>query len=123
MSWGTGEFFGESSLDSYFTTPAGHTGETFVAASGDQGSMFGPEWPSTSDNVLAVGGTTLNLNADGSYGSETGWGGSGMRSSRAGCSSDARGWPSCPKATTASAAPAAGSACTAVRTVSSTTRW
>ena len=29
---------GETSYDSYFTTPAGHTGVTFVASSGDSGS-------------------------------------------------------------------------------------
>ena len=45
MSWGGREFTGESTYDSYFTTPAGHTGVTFVAASGDTGSparRYGP---------------------------------------------------------------------------------
>ena len=37
MSWSAGEFFGESSYDSYFTTPAGHVGVTFLAATGDDG--------------------------------------------------------------------------------------
>ncbi len=37
MSWGSSEFRGETSYDSYFTTPAGHTGITFVGASGDSG--------------------------------------------------------------------------------------
>ena len=48
LSWGSSEFYQESQYDSHFTTPAGHTGVTFVAASGDEGSRFGPSWPSTS---------------------------------------------------------------------------
>ncbi len=71
MSWGTTEFWGESAYDKYFTTPAGHTGVTFVAASGDSGAWYGPMYPSVSPNVLAVGGTTLA--AGSTYGSETGW--------------------------------------------------
>ena len=58
MSWGFSEMPDEASYDTYFTTPAGHTGITFIAASGDDGVV---EYPSTSPNVLAVGGTTLNL--------------------------------------------------------------
>lgn len=73
MSWGGGEFRGESAYDSVFTTPAGHQGITFVAASGDEGSRYGPEWPATSPNVLSVGGTTLNLTGSGAYSSETTW--------------------------------------------------
>ncbi len=73
MSWGTTEFWGESAYDSLFTTPAGHTGVTFVAASGDSGAWYGPMYPSVSPNVLAVGGTTLTLAAGSTYGSETGW--------------------------------------------------
>jgi subtilase family serine protease len=73
MSWGATEFWGESSYDSLFTTPAGHIGETFVAASGDNGAWYGPMYPSVSPNVLAVGGTTLTLGAGNSYGSEAGW--------------------------------------------------
>jgi subtilase family serine protease len=76
MSWGTSEFWGESTYDSVFTTPAGHANVTFVASSGDNGAWLGPEYPSVSPNVLAVGGTTLNLNSSGAYGSETGWSGS-----------------------------------------------
>ena len=76
MSWGTTEFWGEAAYDGLFTTPAGHTGETFVAASGDSGAWYGPMYPSVSPNVLAVGGTTLTLGAGNSYGFETGWSGS-----------------------------------------------
>jgi subtilase family serine protease len=75
MSWGSSEFSGETSADSHFTTPAGHTGVTFVASSGDSGGVV--EWPAASPKVLSVGGTTLNLNADNTWNSETAWGGSG----------------------------------------------
>src|SRR5262245_57358126 len=44
MSWGTNEFRSEASYDSYFTTPSGHSGVTFVAASGDNGAPA--TWPS-----------------------------------------------------------------------------
>jgi hypothetical protein len=74
MSWGGGEFSSESTYDSYFTTPSGHTGVTFVASSGDSGSPVG--YPAISPNVLSVGGTTLNL-SQGNYGSESAWSDSG----------------------------------------------
>jgi subtilase family serine protease len=74
MSWGTSEFSGETSYNSYFTTPSGHTGVSFVASSGDSGS--GALWPAISTNVLAVGGTSLNLSGS-TYSSETAWSGSG----------------------------------------------
>jgi hypothetical protein len=82
MSWGAGEFSGESSYDSYFTTPAGHAGVTFVASSGDSGSSGAPEWPSISSNVLAVGGTQLSVDSSGDYLGESGWSGSGGGVSR-----------------------------------------
>ena len=78
------EFSGEQSSDSTFVTPHGHQGVTFVAASGDSGG-FAPDnngqptttpgvlYPAASPNVLGVGGTTLNLNADSTYNSETAW--------------------------------------------------
>ncbi|HVA50825.1 MAG TPA: hypothetical protein VNH11_31065 [Pirellulales bacterium] len=75
MSWGSNEFSSEMSYDSHFTTPTGHIGITFVASSGDSGAPG--VWPSLSPNVLAVGGTTLNLNSNGSYGSESAWSDSG----------------------------------------------
>ncbi len=75
MSWGSGEFSGETSYDADLTTPRGHEGVTFVASTGDQGSPG--EYPAYSPNVLAVGGTSLYLNANGTYSSEAGWSGSG----------------------------------------------
>ncbi len=74
MSWGAYEFFGETLYDSYFTTPAGHTGVTFVAASGDSGGIT--NYPSASPNVVSVGGTSLRLDANGSRTDEFGWYGS-----------------------------------------------
>ncbi len=77
MSWGGSEWSGETSYDSYFTTPSGHNGVTFVASTGDSGSSGAPEYGSVSPNVLAVGGTQLSTDSSGNYLSETGWSGSG----------------------------------------------
>ena len=77
MSWGWNEFNAETNHDSTFNVP----GVTFLAASGDSGA--GTIYPSTSPNIVAVGGTTLqNLNATGDYpgtgiNGEIGWNGSG----------------------------------------------
>ena len=71
MSWGSGEFSGESSYDSDFS----HAGVAFVASSGDSGAPI--EWPAASPNVLAVGGTALTLGANNAWSSEAGWSGSG----------------------------------------------
>jgi subtilase family serine protease len=68
-SWGTGEFSSESYYDVYF----GQAPTT--VSSGDSG--YGVEWPATSPNVTAVGGTTLKLNSDNSRSDETVWSGSG----------------------------------------------
>ena len=73
MSWGTNEYYGEWNSNNLFLTPSGHTNETFIAASGDQGAWSGPTYPSVSQNVLAVGGTTLSVGSGNTYGSETGW--------------------------------------------------
>ena len=75
MSWGTSEFRGETAYDSVFTTPAGHTGITYLASSGDDGA--GVEWPAASPNVVAVGGTSLLLTSAGTRASESAWSGSG----------------------------------------------
>ena len=78
MSWGAAEFSGEPSYDVHFVTPAGHTPVTFFSSTGDNGAPGG--WPADSSNVVAVGGTTLNVDASGNYISETGWsdGGGGI---------------------------------------------
>jgi subtilase family serine protease len=74
MSWGGSEFSTETSYDTYFSS----SGITFFTSSGDSGA--GVIWPSSSPNVVAVGGTTLNL-ASGQV-VETGWSGSGGGISR-----------------------------------------
>ncbi len=71
MSWGAAEFSTETRYDTYFNKP----GVTFFAASGDNGA--GVIWPAASPNVVAVGGTTLQLDASGTAITETGWSGSG----------------------------------------------
>lgn len=55
MSWGAGEFAGETSYDSTFTTP----GVVYVASSGDSP---GVDWPCASPNVVCAGGTTVRRN-------------------------------------------------------------
>jgi hypothetical protein len=73
MSWGFNETAAETAFDGYFQTPAGHQGITFVAASGDYGAAAGPEYPSTSPRVVAVGGTTLSIDPAGDYLGEVAW--------------------------------------------------
>jgi subtilase family serine protease len=74
MSWGTAESqmsAEEQSLTNYFAA----SNVTFVAATGDNG--FGTEWPSTDPHVIAVGGTSLQLDLLGNRSSETAWSGTG----------------------------------------------
>jgi subtilase family serine protease len=75
LSWGSSEFNGEQNFDSDLA----HAGVTVVASTGDGGSPG--DYPAYSPNVLAVGGTNLYLGSNNSYGSETGWSGSGGGSS------------------------------------------
>jgi subtilase family serine protease len=61
-------------------------GQTFSVSSGDsgsnecgnpQGSSPGASYPASSPYVIAVGGTTLYTDANGNYGGEVAWGGTG----------------------------------------------
>jgi hypothetical protein len=70
-SWGTSEFAGETAYDSYFETPAGHQGVTFLASTGNE--SVSPLYPAASPNVVAVGGTILNVDSSGDYLSESTW--------------------------------------------------
>ncbi|HEY2573614.1 MAG TPA: hypothetical protein VGH65_06085, partial [Verrucomicrobiaceae bacterium] len=72
MSFGSSEFSIEALFDSYFTTPDGHQGVTFLASTGDSDAPG--EYPAYSPNVVAVGGTSLAVNSNGSYASESAWG-------------------------------------------------
>jgi hypothetical protein len=67
MSWGGEEISYQASYDYHFNKP----GITFFASSGDYGSNV--IWPAASANVVSVGGTTLNLNPDGTVFSEVAW--------------------------------------------------
>jgi subtilase family serine protease len=79
-SWGGSEYSTEKSQDVHFTTPAGHTGVTFTVAAGDDGA--GAEYPSSSPDVLSIGGSTLRLTSSGTWSSESVWSGGGGGVSR-----------------------------------------
>ncbi len=66
-SWGGSESSSETGWDSHFTT----SGVSYFVSSGDSG--LPAQYPSSSPNVISVGGTTLTFNANGSLNSETGW--------------------------------------------------
>ncbi len=70
LSWGGEEFQWEDHYDSHFNKQ----NITFFASSGDDGTEV--IWPAVSANVVSVGGTTLNLNPDGTVVSEIAWGNS-----------------------------------------------
>ena len=75
-SWGGSESSGEKSYDSHFV----RSGVAFFVSAGDAG--LPAEYPSSSPNVISVGGTLLTFNTNGSLASETGWADGG-----GGCSS------------------------------------
>lgn len=75
-SYGAGEFFGETSYESYYN----HPGTAVTVSSGDSG--YGVEFPAASRYVVAVGGTSLTTSATARGWSESAWSGAGS-----GCSS------------------------------------
>lgn len=74
MSFGAGEWSGESSLDPHLAAP----GVVYVAATGDSG--YGTAWPAVSPNVVAVGGASVVGSA------ATGWSSTAWSGGGAGCS-------------------------------------
>ena len=67
MSWGGSEFSWESYYNSYFT----QLGVVYFAASGDTSGLI---WPSTSPNVVSVGGTSISRNpTTGNFQQEMAW--------------------------------------------------
>jgi subtilase family serine protease len=81
MSWGGSEDGTENSFDSQFFN---HTGIVYTASSGDSGFAAGVIYPSTSQYVVSVGGTTLNR----ATGTTRGWTESVWSGAGSGCSSD-----------------------------------
>lgn len=74
-SWGGGESSGETGSDSHFN----HNGTVYFFSGGDTGGAR--EYPAESPNVVACGGTTVSLNANGTRASETAWSGTGCGNS------------------------------------------
>jgi subtilase family serine protease len=70
-SYGANEFSGETTHSSSYN----HPGIAVTASSGEGG--YGVSFPASSPYVVAVGGTTLNLDGGGSRASETVWDGAG----------------------------------------------
>ena len=77
MSWGGDEFNDETTLDKHFTLlKSSNPSLAFFASSGDDGA--GASWPAVSPSVIAVGGTSLNIDLKtGHFISEKAWAGSG----------------------------------------------
>ena len=95
ISWGTAESYGYGDFIAAPFANAATKGITVFVATGDYGSepllganVLGVQYPATSSNVVAVGGTHLNINPTGNIritetveyntvGYPTGWGGGG----------------------------------------------
>jgi subtilase family serine protease len=67
MSWGFGDFNGETYFDSYFQT----SGVVYFSAAGDSAGL---NYPSTSPYVVSAGGTTIDRNPNtGAFVAESAW--------------------------------------------------
>lgn len=71
MSWGSPEYPYQVEFEKTFSS---NPNITFVTSSGDSGT--GANFPASSPYVLAVGGTTLNIDSQGNYLGESAWAGS-----------------------------------------------
>jgi subtilase family serine protease len=67
--------YGGSELNSTLSGAYDHPGVAITVSAGDAG--YGVESPASLNTVVAVGGTTLTLGANNSYGNETVWSGTG----------------------------------------------
>ncbi len=82
-SWGGCEDSNTAGQDDGIFAQGAAQGQTWLIASGDDGSncdpngSFGVDYPASSPYVTAMGGTTLNLDGSNNISSETAWGGSG----------------------------------------------
>ena len=79
MSWGGTD---DSTSPSYDTQYFNHTGVVYTASSGDDGYSAGVIYPSTSQYVVSVGGTSLNS----ASGTTRGWSESVWNGAGSGCS-------------------------------------
>jgi subtilase family serine protease len=70
-SWGGGESSGQTSADAHFN----HPGVAFTVSSGDSGT--GAEYPSSSQYVTSVGGTSLRTSTNSRGWTESAWSGAG----------------------------------------------
>jgi subtilase family serine protease len=70
-SYGSSEWAGQTDYDASYH----HPGVAVTASTGDSG--YGTGYPATSPYIVAVGGTSLFLNADNTYKSEKVWSGAG----------------------------------------------
>jgi subtilase family serine protease len=71
MSWGGSEFYYEGYYDRYFSQP----GVVYFASAGDSPGVI---WPSSSPNVVSVGGTSISRNpSTGAFQQELPWQGTG----------------------------------------------
>ncbi len=85
ISWGSSELGYSSSSINYFNSifsAAEQKGINMFVATGDSGAYnsansLNVNFPASSPNVVAVGGTTLSVSSSGLYGGEVGWNGSG----------------------------------------------
>lgn len=68
MSWGTEENIYDVMLENIFSK---YNKTIFLAASGDIGGI--PIYPSTSQKVISIGGTTLNFDENNNYINEVSW--------------------------------------------------
>jgi subtilase family serine protease len=75
-SWGTSEWKAQTTDDKHFA----HLGIAITAAAGDDG--YGVQWPASSPDVIAVGGTTLSP----AFGSHRGWSETAWSGDGSGCS-------------------------------------
>ena len=79
-SWGGSEYSAESSEDVHFTTPSRSCGRHVHR--GGRRRWYRREYPSSSPDVLSVGGSTLRLTSSGTYSSESVWSDGGGGASR-----------------------------------------
>ncbi len=72
-SYGSSEWSGQTFYDAFYN----HPGIAVTVSSGDSGYAAGAQYPASSPNVVAVGGTTLQVFSDNTYASESVWNGAG----------------------------------------------